>query len=168
MLGTKQTRFRGRHGETQRMSGLSDGQIRSATKGVYILQALRKLTSGNGKRAVEFAPPCEILGCWCPVRKSHYRIADILRLQVGAYSPPLWSTQVNETLVLDDPCDPSIKLGVASKAVQVLEGSQIGGLNCIIGLFVRAQNSARYSDGRGIVTLEQLRQGLPVSIAAVC
>ncbi len=168
MLGTKQTRFRGRHGETQRVSGFSDVQTRGATKGVYILQALRKLASGNGKRAVEFASPCKILGCRCPVRKSPYPVATIFFLQVGVYSPPLGSTQVNETLVHDDSCHPSIELGVASKAMQVLEGSQIGGLNSIVCLFVRAQNSARYSQGRGIVTLEQLRQGVPVSITAVC
>ena len=167
MLGPKQTRFGGRHGETQGVSRLAEGQTRG-TEGIYILQALRKLTSGNGKSAVEFPSPCEILGCWCPLRKSHYRIADILLLQVGAYSPPLWSTQVRETLVLHDRCDPSIKLGVASKAVQVLEGSQIGGLNCIICLFVRAQNSASYSHGRGIVAIEQLGQCLSVSIPAVC
>src|ERR1035438_295837 len=168
MLGTKQTRLRGRHGETQRVSGLSDGQTRGATKGVYILQALRKLTSGNGKRAVEFASPCEVLGCRCPVRKSAYPGATIFLLQVGVYSPPLRSTQVNETLVHDDSGHPSIELGVASKALQVLEGSQIGGLKSIGRLFARAQNSARYSQGRGIVTLEQLRQRLPVAIAAVC
>jgi len=83
----------------------------------------RELTRGNGESAVDFASPCEILGCWRPVRKSHYGIADIPLLQVGAYSPPLWLTQVHETLVLDNSCDPSIELGVASKAVQVLEGS---------------------------------------------
>ena len=168
MLGTKQTRFRGRHGETQRASGLSDGHARGATKGVYIQQALRKLTCCYGKRAVEFVSPCEIFRCWCPVRKSTYSGATVFHLKVGEYSPPLWSTQVNETLVHDDSCHPRIKLGVASKVVQMLESSQTGGLNGIICLFAGAQNSARYSQRRGIVTLEQLRQGLPVSIAAVC
>ena len=50
-------------------------------------------------------------------------IPDLILVRVGAYLPPLWLTEIHETLVLDDSCDPSLELGVASKTLQVLEGS---------------------------------------------
>jgi hypothetical protein len=123
MLGPKQARLGGRHGQTQHGSGLSDVKIRDTTKGIYILQAFREFPGRIGESTVDFPPPCQVLGGWRPVRKSHLGSAYLILVGVRAEVPALWPAEIRETLILNDSCDPRVELSVASKLAQVLEGS---------------------------------------------
>ena len=123
MPGPKQARLGGRRRQTQHGSRLSDMKTRDTTKGIYILQAFWEFASRIGESTVDFPSPCQVLGGWRPVRKSHLGSEYLILVRVHVEVPPLWSAEIHETPILDDLCDPSIELGVASKTPQVLEGS---------------------------------------------
>jgi len=122
MLGPKQERLGGRHCQTQHGSRLSDMKIRDTTKRIYILQAFREFGGRIGKDTLDFTPPCQVLGGWRPVRKSHLGRAYLVLLRVCAEVPPVWPAEIHETLILNDSCNPSVELGVASKTLEVHEG----------------------------------------------
>ena len=73
MLGTKQTRFRGRQGETQLVSGLFDGQTRGATKGLIAFQVARTARDeGFGHSLDDAALQAAIEDfCWMPDYPEH-------------------------------------------------------------------------------------------------
>jgi hypothetical protein len=123
MPGPKQARLGGRHCQTQHGSRLSDMKTRDTTKTIHILQAFWKFAGRLGESTVDFSSPCQVLGGWRPVRKSHLGNAYLILVKVRAEVPPLWSAEIHETLILNNSCYPSVELRVASKTPEVLEGS---------------------------------------------
>ena len=123
MLGPKQARLGGRHRQTQHGGRLSDMKTRYTAKGIYILQTFWEFAGRIGESTVEFPPPCQVLGGWRLVRKSHLGSAYLILVRVRADVPPLWPAEIHEALILNDSCDPRFELGVAPKTPQVLKGS---------------------------------------------
>ena len=93
-------------------------KTRDTTKGTYILQAFWDFAGRIGERTVDFPPPCQFLGGWRPVRKSHLGSAYLILVRFRAEVPPLKSAEIHETLILNESCDPRVELGVAAKTPQ--------------------------------------------------